>query len=99
MEINWIVCYNEENEVKLDATNTSSGIAPKLTIASENGKLNVRFSGNILKQNEIHYNHGKIINIYVTYKLRKRTVSSPDFTIQNALFGAVKIAKAVNTSH
>ena len=40
-----------------------------------------------------------MINIYLTYKLRKRTISSPDFTVQNALFGALKIKKDVNTSH
>ena len=33
------------------------------------------------------------------YKLQKRTVNSPDFTVQNALFGALKITKDVNTSH
>ena len=83
--------YNEDNDVKLDAVNTSAGLAPKLTIASENGKLNVKFCVHLLKQPKIHCNHGKIINIYVTYKLRKRTISSPDFTVQNALFGAVKL--------
>ena len=41
---------NEDNDVKLDAVNTSASLAPKLAIASENGKLNVRFSGNLLKQ-------------------------------------------------
>ena len=40
-----------------------------------------------------------MINIYVTYKLRKRTISSPHFTVKNALFGAVKLTKDVNTSH
>ena len=33
------------------------------------------------------------------HKLQKRTVSSPDFAVQNAIFGAVKITKDVNTSH
>ena len=32
-------------------------------------------------------------------KLRKGTISSPHFTVQNALFGAVKLTKNVNTSH
>ena len=91
--------YNEDNDIKLDAVKTPTGLAPKLTIARGNGKLNVKFSDNLSKQPKVHYNHGKIINIYVTYKLRKRTISSPDFTVQNALFGAVKLTKDVNTSH
>ena len=55
--------YNEDNDIKLDAVNASASLAPKLTLASENGKLNVRYSGNLLKQPKIHYNHGKIINM------------------------------------
>ena len=39
------------------------------------------------------------MNIHVKNKLQKRTVSSPDFTIQNAFFGSGKITKDVNTSH
>ena len=31
--------------------------------------------------------------------MQKRTVSSIDFTVQNALFSAIKITKDVNTSH
>ena len=30
---------------------------------------------------------------------KKRTVSSPDFTLENCLFDAIKIRKDVNTSH
>ena len=83
--------YNEDNDV-------TSGLAPKLTIASENGKLNVRFGGNLLKQSKIHYNPRKVINLYLTYKLRKRSNNSPDMTLENCIFGAVKITKNVDTS-
>ena len=46
----WIsagVC--DDDDMFLIAVNTSNA-APRLTIASENGKLNVRFSANLLKQ-------------------------------------------------
>ena len=91
--------YNEDNEVKLDAVNTLAGLAPKLTIASENGELNVRFNGNLLKQNKIHYNHGRVINIYATHKLKKRTIIITDFVAQNTLFGAVKLTKDSEEDH
>ena len=35
----------------------------------------------------------------MTYKLRKRTNSNPDMTLENCIFGAVKITKDVNTSN
>ena len=52
-----------------------------------------------MKQEKVGYGHGSGLNIYIVYKLQKRTVISPDFTIQNTLFGAIKITKYVNTSH
>ena len=52
-----------------------------------------------MKQNKLGYAHGTVINIYIVYKLKNRTVNSPDFTVQNSIFGAVKITKNVNTSH
>ena len=88
--------YNDDSVV-LTANFSSSGAAPRLK--NEHGKLNVAFSRIFLKQTKVAYNHGTVINIYIVYKLQKRTVSNPDFTVQNALFGAAKITKDPNTSH
>ena len=52
-----------------------------------------------MKQNKLGYAHGKIVNHYIVYKLKNRRIDSPHFTVQNGLFGAVKITKNVNTSH
>ena len=52
-----------------------------------------------MKQNKIGYAHGSVVNIYIVYELKNRRKSSPDFTVQNGLFGAIKIIKDVNTSH
>ena len=50
-----------------------------------------------MKQNKLGYAHGKIVNLYIVYELKNRRVDSPDFTVQNGLFGA--ITKNANTSH
>ena len=52
-----------------------------------------------MKQNKLDYAHGKIVNFYIVYEFKNRRVDSPDFTVQNGLFGAVKITKNANTSH
>ena len=39
------------------------------------------------------------VNLYIVYELKNRRIDSPDFTVQNGLFGAVKITKNVSTSH
>ena len=49
-----------------------------------------------MKQNKLGYSHGKIVNLYIVYKLKNRRVDNPDLTVQNGLFGVVKIAKNVN---
>ena len=94
---NWLSTgiHNESN-IDLDAASNSSSTLPRLF--NHNNRLNVGFAGNLLKQDKITYFHGAVVNIYIVYKLQKRTVNSPDFTVQNALFGAVQITKDVNTS-
>ena len=50
-----------------------------------------------MKQNKLAYAHDKIVNLYIVYELKNRRVDNPDFTVQNGLFGAVKVTK--NSSH
>ena len=79
------------------SVNTSNNNSP--TLLNKNNRLGVTFNGNYMKQNKLGYPPGKIVNVYIVYKLKNRRVDSPDFTVQNGLFGAVKITKNVNTSH
>ena len=79
------------------SVNYSNNNSP--TLLNKNNRLGVTFNGNYMKQNKLGYAHEKIVNLYIVYKLKNRTVDNPDFTVQNGLFGAVKITKYVNTSH
>ena len=81
MEINRI--YNDGTTTDLTSVTNSSSVLPKLL--NQNSRLGLTLPGNFLKQDKIAYYHGAIINIYIVYKLPKRTVSSPDFTVQNAV--------------
>ena len=56
--------------------------------------------GNYFKQNGTKTSNIKIINIYCVYELNEITSSrNNEFTIQNALFGVVKITKNTGTSN
>ena len=79
------------------SVNNSNNNSP--TLLNKNNRLGVTFNGKYMKQNELGYSHGKIVNLYIVYELKNRRVDNPDFTVQNGLFGAVKITKNVNTSH
>ena len=77
--------------------NNSNNNSP--TLLNKNNRLGATFNGNYMKQSKLGYALGKIVNLYIVYELKNRRVDNPDFTVQNGLFGAVKITKNVNTSH
>ena len=79
------------------SVNNSNNVSP--TLLNQENRLGVTFSGNYMEQNKIGYAHGSVLNIYTVYELKNRAISSPDFTVQNGLFGAIKITKDVNTSY
>ena len=79
------------------SVNNSNNISP--TLLNKNNRLGVTFNGNYMKQNKLGYAHGKNINLYIAYELKNKRIDSPDFTVQNGLFGAVKITKNANTLH
>ena len=59
------------------------------------GRMSVEFNGNYFVQNKVlHPNTNNVVNIYIVYKLDPISSSrNTDNTIQNALFGAIKITK------
>ena len=79
---------SNENIVSTKASNYDQ--SPRLVYNNTGIKLN--FSGDLLKQDKVQYNHGPIVNIYVVYRLACRTNNS-DVNLENCLFGAVKSTK------
>ena len=75
--------------------NNSNNNSP--TLLNQNTRLGVTFNGNYMKQNKLGYGHGSVVNIYIVYSLKNRSIDSPGFTIQNGFGG--KITKDVNTSN
>ena len=62
------------------------------SIAYSNARIALLFSGDPLKLNNVRYRHGPIVNIYIVYRLIPNTKKC-SFTLQNCLFGAVKLKK------
>ena len=42
------------------------------------------------------FDHGKIVNIYIVYEINKTFTSSSYPTLENCLFGAVKLTKHID---
>ena len=56
-------------------------------------KIRVKFNGNCLKQSNISYAHGKVVNIYIVYEIFSYIPGNNYPTLENRLFGAVTLTK------
>ena len=77
------------------ATNSNNDQAP--IIQYSNAGIDLQFSGDCLKQNKVAYVYGKIVNIYIVYRLCPHTTSKTDLTLKDCSFGAVKLTKNSDT--
>ena len=53
----------------------------------------VDFNESCLKQDKIGYAQGAIVNTYIAYKINKNFPVSSYSTLENCLFGAIKLTK------
>ena len=56
-------------------------------------KARVKFNGGCLKQEKIIFNHEKVVNIYIVYEIERSFNISSYPTLENCLFGAVKLTE------
>ena len=58
----------------------------------DNTRIKVGFNGDLLRQNQVTYNHKPVVNIHTVYETTPDTKTS-NITLENCLFGAIKITK------
>ena len=71
-------------------TTSNYSITPELSHFGT--KTRVKFSGSCLKQDNVTYNHGTIVGIYIVYE----NMFSTYLTLGDCLFGAVSLTKHVD---
>ena len=89
---------NYSRDSDMDAVSVVTASLPPLI---DNGRLSVRLKGAYFKQMRLlRPNNDNIVNIYIVYLIDpRRNYRNTDYTVQNALFGGVKITKnATDTS-
>ena len=80
------------SDEKIDSIKTSNhSNTPNLDYYST--KRRVEFNGSCLKQDKITFNHGKVVNIYIVYEINKSINISDYPTLENCLFGAVRLTE------
>ena len=82
---------NGLSDKKIISTTTSTDKSATKTIY-DNARINVRFNGDLLRQNQVTYNHGPVVNIFIVYETTPDTKTS-NITLENCLFGAIKLTK------
>ena len=73
------------DEKNIPTTTSTDKSATK--IMYDNARIKVGFNGDLLRQSQVTYNHGPIVNIYIVYE------TTPDTKSSNCLFGAIKLTK------
>ena len=90
-----IFIYSDDSSMKgIEDTKT------KLPELKNDGRMHVYLQGNHFQQNNVIIpNNNNVINIYVVYKLDPiSSARKTDYTIQNVLFGSMKITKNADSS-
>ena len=89
--------FNYLGNSNMNAIADSRGDLPEL---KNDGRLHVYLSGNHFQQNKVIIpNNNNVISIYCVYQTELIANSRlSDFTVQNALFGAMQISKNIDTS-
>ena len=86
---------NYTSNSDMDAVSIRTTDLPSLV---DNGRMSVKLDGAYFKQTKLIRPNNNVINIYIVYKIEPIFRVS-DYTVQNALFGGVKITKnATDTS-
>ena len=88
-----------DNSTDSDMNSTAHDHA-NLPAIINNGRISVKFKGGYYKQSKlIKPNNNNIINVYIAYKFDTISNTRDDtFTVQNALFGGIKLTKNTDTS-
>ena len=72
---------------------TTSDDSLNTALSYYGSKTRVKFTGSCLKQPTISYTHGKVVNIYIVYKLGASSSHNNDPTLKNCLTGAATLTK------
>ena len=74
---------DEKTDEKTISTAKSTDKSATKTIY-DNARIKVGFSGDLLRQNQVIYNHGPVVNIYIVYETTPDTKTS-NITLENYL--------------
>ena len=69
------------NEINKPPSTSDNSLAPTLKCTDK--RIYVKLNRSCLKQDNITFNHGKIVNIYIVYDLNSTLNYNDDITLEN----------------
>ena len=79
------------SDEKIISTTTPADKSATKTIY-DNARIKVGFNGDLLRQNQVTYNYGSVVNICIVSETTPDTKKS-NIALENCLFGAIKLTK------
>ena len=76
-------------EIISTTTSTDKSATKKIF---DNARIKIEFNGDLLRQNQVTYSHGLVVNIYVFYETTP-DIKTSNIILENCLFGAIKPTK------
>ena len=83
-------------EIIKPITTSDNCLPPSLTFIT-NAKIPVKYGKSCLKQEKTAFEHGAVLNLYIVYEINLWPYNvQAEFTIENCLFGAIRVTKNVD---
>ena len=94
-DVNYILSWKSRrlNDIKIESIKTNNYLLnPRMDIY-DTSKIRIKFNGSFLNQFPPAVLHGNILNIYIVYEITSDYNDSNYPTLENCLFGSVKLTK------
>ena len=93
-DINYILSWKSKglSNLEIDSIKTNNYLINPYIDTYDNNKI-IKFDGSFLNRFQPTILHGDIVNIYIVYEITDNFNGSNYLTIENFLFGSVKLTK------
>ena len=94
-DINYILSWKsrELNDIKIESIKTNNYLLNPRMDRYDMSKIRVKFNGNFLNRFPPTILHGDVVNIYIVHEITSDYSSISYPTLENYLFGSVKLTK------
>ena len=94
-DINYILSWKSRglNDIKIESIKTNNYLLNPRIDNYDMSKIRIKFNGSFLSRFPLTILHGDIVNIYIVYEITSDYSSINYPTLENCLFGSVKLTK------